>query len=140
MCSSDLMTHEIRTPLTAILGMAEIASESRSVSEIRAYLQRIRYNGDALLGLLNGLLDFSKIDQGQLGLEHRSFDLWDLAQSVVGGLASRAAEKRVDLQLRIDPALPAYVVGDELRLRQVLLNLTSNAVKFTEREIGRAHV
>ncbi len=127
------MSHEIRTPLNAVLGMADIALHSSSPAEIRACLERIQHNGDALLGLLNGVLDFSKINAGQLELEERSYDIWDLVGAVAEGLASRAYQKGLEIRALVNPEVPGHLVGDQQRLRQVLVNLLSNAIKFTDR-------
>jgi CheY-like chemotaxis protein/signal transduction histidine kinase len=127
------MSHEIRTPLNAVLGMADIALHSSSPAEIRACLERIQHNGDALLGLLNGVLDFSKINAGQLELEERSFDMWDLVGAVAEGLASRAYQKGLEIRALVNPEVPGHLVGDQQRVRQVLVNLLSNAIKFTDR-------
>lgn len=127
------MSHEIRTPLSAVLGMADLLWETSLNGEQRRYLRTMRANGEALLSLVNDILDLAKVESGRLSLERSEFDLVELAESVMETLGIRAHEKGLELALRIRPEVPVAAVGDPLRLRQVLINLVGNAIKFTQR-------
>jgi signal transduction histidine kinase/CheY-like chemotaxis protein len=126
------MSHEIRTPMNGIIGMAELLSKTHLTSEQGEYLDMIQQSADSLLRLLNDILDFSKIEAGKLELEHIEFDLRDVVGKTGKALSLRAAEKGLEMACRIQPELPAVLIGDPVRLRQVLLNLAGNAIKFTE--------
>ncbi len=127
------MSHEIRTPMNGIIGMAELLATTSLTSEQRDYLGMVRQSADSLLGLLNDILDFSKIEAGKLELESIDFDLRDCVGRTGKTLSVRAADKGLELACRIQPELPDTLVGDPNRLRQVLVNLAGNAIKFTER-------
>lgn len=126
------VSHEIRTPLNGVLGMADLLSDMRLGAEADSYLAAIRTSGVALSTLIDEILDFSRIEAGKLELENRPFELAALVEGVVELIAPRAQGKGVEIACAIDPATPARVVGDAARVRQILINLAGNAVKFTE--------
>jgi signal transduction histidine kinase/DNA-binding response OmpR family regulator len=127
------MSHEIRTPMNAILGMAELLAETPLTLEQREYVAIFRRAGDSLLALINDILDLSKVEAGQLELESADFDPGALAEEVAEVMAARTHARGLELTCEVAPDVPAFVRSDPQRLRQVLLNLLSNAAKFTER-------
>ncbi len=126
------MSHEIRTPMNAILGMAELLSETPLSKEQQKYVQVFRDAGENLLGIINDILDLSKVEAGQINLEHVDFDLADLFDRIGEIMGIRANNKGLELNCHIAPDVPVSLVGDPTRLRQVIVNLLGNAIKFTE--------
>ncbi|OCW55539.1 hypothetical protein AWJ14_05995 [Hoeflea olei] len=126
------MSHEIRTPMNGVLGMAELLSRTELDTRQRTFTDIIVKSGNALLTIINDILDFSKIDAGQLVLDEAPFDIRETIEDVATLVSSRAAERDIELIVRIAPDLPARVVGDVGRIRQIITNLAGNAIKFTE--------
>ncbi len=127
------MVHELRTPVTGILGLSEILAQTKLDDNQRLKLEQIQSSGQILLGLVNDLLDFSKLQSGKMELEEIEFDLNEVLDKVASAIGYQAESKGLRLIFDIDKRVPAKIVGDPLRLSQVLINLLNNAVKFTEK-------
>ncbi len=134
------MSHEIRTPMSAIIGLSQLALNRETSPEVRDYLEKIRTSSDSLLGILNDILDLSKAEAGRMRISHSAFDLEAVVHNLHNLFVHRAEEKYLDFTINLATDVPRQLIGDALRLQQILTNLLGNAIKFTERGTVRLEI
>ena len=126
------MSHEIRTPMNGIIGLIELAQQQELSTTVKGYLDKAAYSGQILLSVINDILDFSKIEAGKLKIEEVSFSLHSLFDNLIAVIALRAKEKNLSVHFTVNPKIPPQVIGDPLRIAQIIMNIGNNVVKFTE--------
>lgn len=126
------MSHEIRTPMNAIIGMAEMALRGEIPNEERGYIQQIKSSGRSLLAIINDILDFSKIESGKMEINETQYRIMSIVNDTVNIVMVRIGEKDINLIVDVDPEIPATLYGDDVRIKQILVNLANNAIKFTD--------
>jgi PAS domain S-box-containing protein len=127
------MSHEIRTPLNAIMGIVQLMDDTKLTDEQKEYMKSVNFASENLLRIINDVLDLSKIESGKLGIEKLEFDIYKLLGDIIDSMSYRASEKNIDVIKSIDQDIPHVLVGDPVRINQVLVNLIGNAIKYTER-------
>src|SRR5690606_3060478 len=133
-------SHDIRTPMNAIVGMTRLLLEKEPKPEQLRYLNAIQQSADNLLVIINDILDLSKIEAGKIQIEITAFSLDEVLQSVADMLMLKSEEKHIQFRTKIDPSVPIRLLGDPTRIHQILLNLAGNAVKFTEKGFVEVNV
>jgi len=134
------MSHEIRTPLNGILGISELMLRESGESHIREMLKTVKYSADNLMGIINDILDFSKIEAGKVTFEKIEFNLLELLNNIEAVLKTRLQEKKLNFILDVDDTVPANLIGDRIKLNQILMNLIGNAIKFTDKGFVKTKV
>lgn len=134
------ISHEIRTPINAVLGMNEMILRESEEPQIRVYAGNIKKAGNSLLSLINNVLDYSRMEHGALAIQPVCYDVAKLLCDACSLMRVRARTKNLELEVQADPDIPARLLGDDVRIRQILFNLLSNAVKYTKKGFVRLHV
>ncbi len=127
------MSHEIRTPLNVVLGMNEMILKENDIHAVKQYAENIEEAGESLLETINDILDFSKIQSGQLSIVNSEYSLMEMLKSTIDLLKMQAKEKNLEMQIKVDPNLPSVLLGDQIRIKQILINIINNAIKYTEK-------